>query len=238
VRIIGKSSPKPENIRTPEEKVRYNNHRSEKRFVRTVNTNFTSAAYYVTLTYDDEHLPKSYEEAQKNLDNYIRRLRHSNPNAKIIAVTGYGRRSGRLHHHLIIDFVSEGDILSKWTFGEIAKVEHLRKNNYYNGVNHGEDFTALAIYLHKHTPSEHKGKRWKQTKNIQQPIQEKAERVKRIYTPARPPKTPDGFTLAEVKTCEFFNGYICFKYVRIPCEPLNIQLNFSKRKQLSECQRL
>lgn len=238
VRDIGKSSPKPENIRTPEEKVRYNNHRSEKRFVRLVNTNFTSAAYYVTLTYDDEHLPKSYEEAQKKLDNYIRRLRYSNPHAKIVAVTGYGRSSGRLHHHLIIDFVSENDILSKWFFGKIAKVEHLRKNNYYNGVNHGEDFTALAIYMHKHTPSEHKGKRWKQTKNIQQPIQEKAKQVKRIYTPERPPQTPEGFELVEVKRCEFFNGYICFKYVRIPCEPLNIQPNFSKRRQLSECQRL
>lgn len=74
-------------------------------------------------------------------------------------VTGFGSRSGRLHHHLIVSDVSESDILNKWTFGEIAKVEHLRKDNYYNGVNHGEDFTALAIYLHQHTPTEHKGKR-------------------------------------------------------------------------------
>lgn len=69
-------------------------------------------------------------------------------------------------------------------------------------------------------------------------MQEKAKEAKTPYSEIRPPKTPDGFALVEVKTCEFFNGYICFKYVRIPCEPLNIQPNFSKHKQLSECQRL
>lgn len=238
VKLTKNTEPTPQNVRTPEEKARYNNHKSEKHFVRLVNTNFTSAAYYVTLTYANEHLPESYAEAVKNLANYTRRLRYSNPHAKIVAVTGYGSRSGRLHHHLIVSVVSEGDILSKWTGGEIVKAEHLRKDNYYNGVNHGEDFTALAVYLHQHTPAEHKGKRWKQTKNIQQPEQKKAEQIKRAYSELCPPKTPKGFTLVEVKTCEFFNGYICFKYVRVPCEPLNIQPNFSKRKQLSECQRL
>lgn len=232
VKLTKNTNPKPQNVRTDEEKARCNRHKSEKHFIRLVNTNFTSAGYYVTLTYDDEHLPLSYSEAVKNLVNYVRRLRSSNPHAKIVAVTGYGSRSGRLHHHLIVSGVSEGDLLGKWFFGDIAKVEHLHGNEY------GEDFTALAIYLHKHTPAEHKGKRWKQTKNIVQPIQSKAHEVKRPYSENRPPKAPDGFVLVEVKTCEFFNGYICFKYVREIQEPLNIQPNFSKRKQLSECQRL
>lgn len=239
VRDFSKSKPKPVNVRTDEEKARYNNHKSEKHFVRIVNTNFTSAAYYITLTYDNEHLPSSYTEAVKNLDNYIRRLRYSNPYAKIVAVTGHGSRSGRLHHHLIVSGVSECDILSKWTFGEIAKVEHLRKDNYYNGINHGEDFTALAIYLHQHTPTEHKGKRWRQTKSIQPPVQEKAKQVERVYSPERPPKAPKGFMFVEARTSDYYkSGYVYFKYVREVQEPLNIQPNFSKRKQLSECQRL
>lgn len=123
VRDFSNSKPEPANVRTDEEKARYNNHKSEKHFIRLVNTNFTSAAYYVTLTYANEHLPESYAEAVKNLDNYIRRLRYSNPHAKIVAVTGYGSRSGRLHHHLIISGVSEGDLLGKWLLGDIAKVE-------------------------------------------------------------------------------------------------------------------
>lgn len=239
VRDFSNSKPEPVNVRTPEEKERYNNHKSEKHFIRLVNTNFTSAAYYITLTYDNEHLPSSYAEAVKNLDNYIRRLRYSNPHAKIVAVTGYGSRSGRLHHHLIVSGVSEGDLLGKWLLGDIAKVEHLRKDNYYNGVNHGEDFTALAIYLHQHTPTEHKGKRWKQTKNIQQPEQKKAKQVKRVYSSERPPKAPKGFMFVEARTSDYYkSGYVYFKYVREVQEPLNIQPNFSKRKQFSECQRL
>lgn len=232
VKLTKNTEPKPVNVRTEEEKARYNNHKSEKHLVRLVNTNFTSAAYYVTLTYDNEHLAQSYTEAAKNLDNYIRRLRYSNPYAKIVAVTGHGSRSGRLHHHLIVSGVSEGDILGKWFLGDIAKVEHLHGNEY------GEDFTALAVYLHQHAPAEHKGKRWKQTKNMVKPIQKEVKPLKRSYSEKQLPQAPKGFALVEVKTCEFFNGYICFKYVRIPCEPLNIQPNFSKRKQLSECQRL
>ncbi len=233
VRELGKSKPNPANVRTAEEKERYNNYKSLKQFIRLVNTNFTGADYYVTLTYDDEHLPASYDEAVKNLDNYVRRLRYSNPNAKIISVTGFGSRSGRLHHHSIISGVSEGDILSKWTFGKIAKAEHLRKNNYYNGVNHGEDFTALAEYLHRHAPTEHKGKRWKQTKNIQQPIREKAKQVRRAYSTECPPKAPNGFMLVEARTSEFYkSGYMYFKYVREVREPLNIQPDFSRGRQL------
>lgn len=235
VRDFSKSKPKPVNVRTDEEKARYNNHKSEKHFVRLVNTNFTSAAYYITLTYDNAHLPSSYAEAVKNLDNYIRRLRYSNPHAKIVAVTGHGSRSGRLHHHLIVSGVSEGDILGKWLLGEIAKVEHLRKDNYYNGVNHGEDFTDLAVYLHRHAPAEHKGKRWKQTKSIQQPVQEKTKPVERVYSPERPPKAPRGFMLVEARTSDYYkSGYVYFKYVLEIQELLNIQPNFSKRKQLSE----
>lgn len=87
VRDLSSSNPKPENIRTPEEKKRYNHHKSEKQFIRIINTNFTSSAYYVTLTYNNEHLPESYSEALKNAENYTRRLKYLNPNARICCPT-------------------------------------------------------------------------------------------------------------------------------------------------------
>ena len=133
------------------------------------------------------------------------------------------------HHHLIISGVSEADILSKWTYGEVSKAEPLRKDNYYNGINYGEDFTALAVYLHQHTPSEHKGKRWKQTKSIQKPIQKKAKIVQRTYSATTPPKAPKGYILVESRTCEYFaSGYMYFKYVREVQEPLCIKPIFKK----------
>jgi len=211
VKNIKESKPKPDNIRTPEEKKNYNNHKSEKHFVRLVNTNFNSSAYYVTLTYDEEHLPLTYEEACNILSNYIRRLQRNNPNVAIIAVTGFGKSNGRLHHHLIILGASEDDILNKWKHGSIKRAEHPRKHNFYNGIDCGEDFTGLAVYLHGHTPAEHKGKRWKQTKNLKKPQQEKAKTVLRSYGLNKPPKAPKGFILVESKTSNYYCGYMYFK---------------------------
>ena len=128
-RNIGKSEPKPQNLRTPEEKEIYNRRKSEKQFIRLVNSNFTSNDYYVTLTYDDEHYPESYKQALDDLRNYIRRLKYSNPAARIVGVVGYGTKTGRLHLHLMIGGVCELDIISKWNGGKVAKFEKLRQHN-------------------------------------------------------------------------------------------------------------
>lgn len=228
--------PKPETVRTEEERKAYNRQKSQKHFVRLVNTNFSHDSYYTTLTYDNEHIPATYEAAEKALELYIRRLRRTNPQAKIIGVTGYGKRSGRLHHHLIISGVSECDIVSKWNGGEIVRAEHLREHNFYNGRDHGEDFTALAIYLFSHTPENVKGRRWKQTKTIQQPKEEKPRKVSRLYSEYRPPKAPQGFVLQEIHTSDYFgSGYLCFKYTRIPSRELYIN-RYNQRAKKSAVQ--
>lgn len=230
-RSTPKPKPTPEKLLTAEERAEYNRRKSEKHFIRLINTNFTHTAYYVTATYSNDKLPATYNEANNNLDNYIRRLRRTNPNAKIIAVTGFGKRSGRLHHHLIISGVSEDDIISKWNGGDIIRAEPLREHNYYNGLDHGEDYTALAVYLHSHTPLNAKGKRWKQTKTIQQPKEEKPKPIHRIYSENKPPKAPQGFMLCEAHTSEFFgSGYVRFKYIRIPQSKLQ-QNRFSDKAE-------
>lgn len=225
-----------DNIRTPEEKEKYNRHKSCKQFVRIVCNNFTSKGFYVTLTYAPEHLPSDYKAAQKELENYIRRLKYINPNVVIVAVTGYGKNTGRLHHHLIIQSISQTDIIRKWNKGEVVRAEHLREHNIYNGIDHGEDFTALAEYLHAHTPPEHKGRRWKQTKNIQQPCQKKTRIAKRTYSSERPPKAPEGYKLVTARPNEdhsyfYKSGYMYFKYVRIVEEHKDIQPNFRRKAE-------
>ncbi|MGN0551976.1 MAG: hypothetical protein ACI4I1_01250, partial [Oscillospiraceae bacterium] len=76
---------------------------------------------------------------------------------------------------------------------------------------------------------EYKGKRWKQTKSIIQPISEKAKEVRKEYSPEHPPKAPKGFMLVEAKKSEFYkSGYVYFKYVRMIEEPLNIQPIFQE----------
>lgn len=87
---------------------------------RLLNHNFTPSDYWVTLTYDNEHLPDSFESAEKEVNNYIRRLKYrakkkglSAP--KIVKVTGYGTRRKRLHSHLVISGeLSSAELKRAW----------------------------------------------------------------------------------------------------------------------------
>ena len=210
--------PKPLTERTAEEKEKYNLKQALKRFIRIVNHNFSPAAYYVTNTFDDAHLPQDFKAARRVLDNYIRRLQYAFPGMVAVAVMGRGKRSGRIHIHCIISGVDEKTIREKWTHGKIKRIEPLREHNFYNGVDHGRDYTALATYLFNHwTPEQGSGKRWKQTKTIQQPDRKKPTFPKRRYSLDKPPVTPKGYMLVEKReSAHYLGGYLLFKYVKIP----------------------
>ncbi|MCL2053516.1 MAG: hypothetical protein FWG90_03615 [Oscillospiraceae bacterium] len=216
--IVNMKTVKPKTRRdlTPEEKAEHTRRQSKTRFTRAVNRNFTHKSYYLTLTYNAESLPLTIEEAVKSRNLYIRRIKHSNPDAKIIAVTGYGRRSGRLHHHLIIDNAAEADIIGKWTGGEVYHIENLRRHNYYGMVDHGEDFTGLAEYLFSHVPENYVGKRWYQSKNLIKPEEKDKRQSKIVYTESNPPKAPAGYKHVSTYKCPYYKStYIRFKFVRI-----------------------
>lgn len=212
------AEPKPLTERTEEEKEEYNRKQSLKRFIRIVNTNFGPPAYYVTNTFDDEHLPQDFKGARRALDNYFRRLQYAFPDMVGVAVMGRGKRHGRIHIHCIISGVDEKTIREKWTQGAIVRAEHLRKHNFYDGVDHGRDYTALATYLFNHwTAEQGGGKRWRQTKTIQQPDKKKPTIPKRRYSVDKPPKTPKGYILVEKRESKhYMGGYLYFKYVKIP----------------------
>lgn len=201
--------------KTEAEKKAANERQSQKRMTRLINSTFAVGGSYVTLTYDDKHLPETWEEAEKILKKYIRVIKYKFPNARIVAVTGEGRRSGRLHHHLIIAGAWESYIVKKWTCGSVVRIEPLRAHNYYDGKDCGRDYTALALYLWAHSASRpKKGKRWVQTKNCVQPEAEKAQEIRRDYSAEKPPRTPKGYRF--VYAYEGKNGYLLFKYVKDP----------------------
>lgn len=212
------AAPKPAAERTEQEKEEYNLKQSLKRFIRIVNHNFNSKSYYVTLTFDDAHLPQDFKGVRRALDNYIRRLQYLFPHMIAVAVMGRGKRTKRFHLHCIIAGVDEKTICGKWSAGSVKRIEPLREHNYYNGVDHGQDFTALAIYLFDHwTEEQGKGKRWKQTKTVRQPERKRPTLPKRRYSMDKPPITPKGYMLVEKRESNhYLGGYLCFKYVKIP----------------------
>lgn len=212
------AEPKKSPARSQAEKDLYNAKQSQKRCIRNMNQNFTPDDYFVTTTMDKDHYVDTFPEAINIRENYIKRLQRVNPKVKIMAFMGRGKRTKRIHFHFVISGVSRRAISEKWFHGNVKNIEHLREHNYYKRIDHGADFTGLAIYLFDHwTEEQGKGKRWRQTTNLQQPEKDKPTLAKRTYSETKPPLTPKGYML--VDTIDHGNGHLYFKYVIIPQKP-------------------
>lgn len=62
----------------------------------------SSSAFFITLTYDDEHLPPGEELSKRDLQLFFKRLRKVNPGIRYFAIGEYGTEKGRPHYHAII----------------------------------------------------------------------------------------------------------------------------------------
>ena len=67
--------------RAPKEKqssaaqAKYNRQQAIKKLIRLVNANFDDGDYLMHPTYAQAQAPKDWDEAQKNIRNYVRRVR-------------------------------------------------------------------------------------------------------------------------------------------------------------------
>lgn len=187
---------------------------SRRNHARAFNENFVAGDLYSTLTFDDEHEVHTFREARRLRDNYVRRLLRACPDAVIFIYMGWGKSTSRIHFHMVSHGIPEEVILAKWGMGGIRRVTELREHNWYEGKDHGQDFTGLANYLFDHWTPEQGGHRWKATRNARKPTPEDAKEVKRDYTVEKPPRAPKGYVLVEAQGNHY--GYYYFKYVVEP----------------------
>ncbi len=212
-RDIKAAEPRPR-FKTEEERALHRLGISKRNHARLFNANFGPSSLYSTLTLDNDYEVHTFQEARRLRDNYVRRLRYHFPDAKLLIYMGRGKATHRIHYHMVSDGIPEDGITKLWGMGEIVRVEHLRANNYYNGIDHGQDYTGLANYLFDHWTPEQGGHRWKQTNNLDKPEREPSTPVKRNYTRDKPPRPPKGYIFVEAKATKY--GYLYFKYVRTP----------------------
>lgn len=131
---------------TPEIQQKLNEKRAEGKLIRILNANFGSEDLKVELTYKPECLPKSDEEAARELRNFLRRVkryreRNGLSELKYVAVTEKGVRSGRYHHHLVLNGgVPLRDLVELWGRG-IVGTDILQLNE--NGL------ADLGVYMMK-----------------------------------------------------------------------------------------
>lgn len=121
----GKSSQAQKNL---------NDKRSKRRFVQIANTNFGADDLHISATYNEEHLPITLEEAERNVHNYLDRVKRrmkrvTGQDLKYMLVTEYTPEEGentdpedkttravRIHHHIIINGgLSRDDLELMWS---------------------------------------------------------------------------------------------------------------------------
>lgn len=153
------------------EQVREVNRRnSQKRLRRLINENFGAGDLLLTLTYDPDRQPESAEGAQRELKNYLARMRRARkreglPELKYVYTTEttHGTLGTRYHHHLIVNGGMQRET-----------VEALWKNGLVNSRRARPDSFGLsgwAHYMSKHKATQEKACRrgWACSRNLRQP---------------------------------------------------------------------
>ena len=148
-----------------------NEKNSRKLCERTIEANFGNEDIWATLTYTDENMPGGLKEAQRDMQNYIRRLntrrkKKGLKNAKYVYVTECSKK-GRWHHHIVLDgSLGMDEVEQAWKKGRRNQVRRLHKDE--NGL------SGMAAYItkQKHPEGEETGKyqkAWKASKGLKKP---------------------------------------------------------------------
>ena len=158
---------------TPGKVRKQNLKRSEQHLIQLLDTNFNEKDVHVTLTYRGD--PPSYEQAMKDMRNYILKLKRYRkkmglPELKYIynIEGGMDRKSGyskeRMHIHMITNGgMDREDLEAIWSNG-YANCDRLQPNE--------RGLEELGKYISKQ--HEH-GKRWCASRNLKQPKRRKSD---------------------------------------------------------------
>lgn len=118
-----------------EEKQRANLKTSYEKLLMLMCANFSPGDWWVTLTYDDEHLPVSREASRPYWRKFMRRMRkyrkNYNEQLQYVYCTQLTTRSGgrRLHHHMVMRFEDDSDeerIRTMWEWGKVVGIQRLK----------------------------------------------------------------------------------------------------------------
>lgn len=156
--------------------------RSKRYFLQLANGNFTEKDYHVSLTYSNEFLPETVEEAEKETRNYftkLKRLMHKkgiDTELKYILVTEVGKKTKRIHHHIILSCgLSRDEIEDCWSKG---KGKSKKSIGYANTDRLRLDSNTGLEQLSEYMTKDPQGKkRWSSSRNLIRPYEDKKDNV-------------------------------------------------------------
>lgn len=195
--------------------------------------NFKKHDLFVTLTYDDEHLPLRRKDANERLGRFLRKLRESRRQAGDVLTYIYSTHelmgpgvkdsreirgedsppgSRRLHHHLVINAgEAKRDyelIRSLWDQGSNIDIQQICNTEHYVY----DDFLELAMYMTRERnpeapPAAVGAKSWTSSRNLKKPIRESLMVDEKLTVEA-----PPGAFVLDVD--EKRNEFGSFKYIK------------------------
>lgn len=170
--------------------MKINRKNAERELTMKLHHNFREGDIHAVLTYSGEEPTK--EQAKKELQNFIRRLRRefrkNDQILKWIGVTEY--ENHRIHHHVIMSKMDTARLQELWTAGRVRPV-HLDNTG---------DYRQLASYLIKETdktfrsPGAFSKQRYSCSRTVVSPVR-KVEVVK--ASEAEEPKPIKGYRVLE-----------------------------------------
>ncbi|WP_158212495.1 hypothetical protein, partial [Lysinibacillus odysseyi] len=199
-----------------------------KRVTRIVHTNFTEKDIWATWTYANGKLPADHEQAKKDMQNFIRRLKrwlkkqkkYENFELKYVYVTEFddgNDKKVRVHHHMITNFPDRDAAEELWNGGGRVQTRRLQPNDF--GL---EGLVRYVMKDKKKNPT----KRYTISRNMKQPkvtiadskmTRKRAERIamEEVCAEELFEKMYQGYKFndIEVKYSEFSSGV--YLYVRM-----------------------
>lgn len=147
-----------------------NDKNARKYLIRLINTNFGEGDLWITLTYDDEHLPADgdIDKVLKDMKNYIERLRYQRKKrglqkAKYIYVIEYDEAAEiRWHIHMVMDGALDMDTVEAcWKQSSRNEVRRIRKDK--------DGLAGMANYLVKEKRRIRSERRWNSSHGLKKP---------------------------------------------------------------------
>lgn len=137
--------------KTPEAVAKVNRVNRERELTAKLNHNFVPGDLWITLTYECCEAGLTREECMKRLKNFKKNIQRwakkAGVEVKMIDSFGFGTRSGRPHHHVVMSDVPTEVLTKYWQAGGVH-IEML----------HGYNYHRIAKYMLKNAKQGEDGK--------------------------------------------------------------------------------
>lgn len=152
-----------------EAKIKANETESARKLARKINSTVKAGDLWVSLRYDDQHLPESWEAACEHMEKWMRILRrefkklHGRLPYAFWATANWSPRRkapARLHQHIVIEAEAYDLLPQLWTFGSIG-IELLDGR---------ADHSSLAFYMVDNVHGVRVKQKWHASRNVKGPV--------------------------------------------------------------------